>query len=321
MTEQTVRMFSNRIHSAWTLLTLGAIVACSGSENETPAPEESLEPGMNFAAASAVFKTADYTLAPGEEKYLCYATTFNEAFVAEAVSNAAQPTLHHIVFAKALAPEPEGFSECDVLFRLSWEPLYLSGAGASSLELPVGYGHQIAAGTQVVAQLHLLNASTQPVTDSIEITLRRSTVAQPKPVAAYAFGTFDVNLPPAQPSSLESTCEVKEPVRLLAAFPHMHLLGTRMTLNVSRAGGAFEKVFDRNPFDFDDQHLEALDLTLNAGDQAKTHCEYDNPHDQAITFGESTMNEMCFFVGFAADRDAIGGCVVGTPAGGSSGTE
>src|SRR5688572_11151885 len=98
MTEHGVRMFSNRIHAACTLLTLGAMVACGGSD-ETPAPaDETLAPGVHLTATGAIFKTADYTLAPGEEKYLCYATTFTDAFVAERVSHSARSTLHHIIF-------------------------------------------------------------------------------------------------------------------------------------------------------------------------------------------------------------------------------
>jgi hypothetical protein len=70
-------------------------------------------------------------------------------------------------------------------------------------------------------------------------------------------------------------------------------------------------VFERNPYDFDDQRLELLDLKLNAGDVTRVTCNYQNTTDQTITFGESTHNEMCFLVGFAADRESTSGCLVG----------
>jgi len=51
---------------------------------------------------------------------------------------------------------------------------------------------------------------------------------------------------------------------------------------------------------------------VNAGDVTRVTCNYENTTDETITFGESTKNEMCFLVGFAADRAGTGGCTVGT---------
>lgn len=286
-----------------------ALAACSSTKQEAPAAETVLPAGVTTTDDGAVFKTDEYTLDPGQERFLCFATNTDEELVIQTVSHTARPGLHHIIFSKANAPEPDGFSECDTLFKLTWEPLYLAGAGASSLDLPEGFAHRIAAGTQMVAQLHLLNTTTKPIRDSVEIRLRASQAEAPKPVAGYAFGNFDVHLPPMQPGSVQGECDVKEDVHLLAAFPHMHLLGKRLTFDVARAGGDFAQVYERNPYDFDDQHMESLDLSLSVGDRTRVNCEYENPYDHEVTFGESTLNEMCFLVGFAADRDKISGCM------------
>jgi hypothetical protein len=293
-----------------------ALAACSSGKHEagpTHAQEgpaaASVPVGISATDDGAVFKTDEYTLDPGQERFLCFAANADEDLVIQSVSHEARPGLHHVIFSKANAPEPDGFSECDTLFRFSWEPIYLTGAGASSLELPEGFAHRVAAGMQMVVQLHLLNTTDKPIRDSVEIRLRASKVEAPKPVAGYAFGNFDLHLPPLQPSSVQAECDVKEDVHILAAFPHMHLLGKRLTFEVARAGGAFAQVFERDPYDFDDQHMEALDLSLSVGDRTRVHCEYENPYDQEITFGESTTNEMCFLVGFAADREKISGCI------------
>jgi hypothetical protein len=286
-----------------------ALAACSSSKEEPPAVHAVLPAGITATDEGAVFKTEEYTVDPGQERFLCFAANTEKDLVVQTVSHEARPGLHHIIFSKTNAPEPDGFSECDTLFRLTWEPIYLTGAGASSLDLPDGFAHHIAAGTQMVAQLHLLNTTNKPIHDSVEIRLRASTAATPKPVAGYAFGNFDIHLPPSQPSSVQAECNVSEDLHLLAAFPHMHLLGKRLTFEVARAGGDFAQVYERNPYDFDDQHMENLDLSLSVGDRTRVNCEYDNPYDHEITFGESTTNEMCFLVGFAADRDKISGCM------------
>lgn len=293
------------------VLVAAALAACSSSkqEGQGPAAATALPTGVTVTDEGAVFRTGEYTVDPGQERFLCFAANSDTDLVIQTVSHTARSGLHHIIFSKTSAPEPDGFSECDTLFRLTWEPIYLTGAGSSSLDLPDGFAHHIAAGAQMVAQLHLLNTTDKAIHDSVEIRLSASKADAPKPVAGYAFGNFDVHLPPLQTSSVQGDCDVKEDVHLLAAFPHMHLLGKRLTFQVAHAGGDFAQVYERNPYDFDDQHMENIDLSLSVGDRTRVNCEYDNPYDHEITFGESTKDEMCFLVGFAADRDKISGCM------------
>jgi hypothetical protein len=169
------------------------------------------------------------------------------------------------------------------------------------------------AGTRLLAQLHLLNASTESVSDTAEIHMRPSLVANPRPMGTYALGNFGVNLPPMKPSTLESVCTVPSTVKLVAAFPHMHLLGRSLTFEVGPSADRLTKVFERNPYNFDDQRLELVNLTLNPGDVTRVTCNYENTTNETITFGESTNNEMCFLVGFAADQAGVSGCTVGSP--------
>jgi hypothetical protein len=273
-----------------------------------PDDEPAAEPGIHVGEQEVVFQTDTFTLEPSQERYLCYAVTTEEELVIDGYQSAGAPYLHHVVFSRATAPEPEGWSECDILFRYTWQPLFITGAGASELDFPEDSGHKIPAGTQLVVQLHLLNATEAPVNESVAITMKRSSSADPKPIGTYAFGTSDVQLPPSQESVLESVCTMEETVQLVAVFPHMHLLGTSMTFEVGKSEDAMNMVFKRDPYNFDDQHVELIDLTLEPGDVTRVRCSYDNPHDETITFGESTKNEMCFLIGFSADREGLMTC-------------
>jgi len=219
----------------------------------------------------------------------------------------------HDTFAKTTGTEPEGASDCDVLFRFNWEPLFLAGAGASEIRFPAGVGHVLPSGTRILAQLHLLNTSDEPVTDSAAIHMHPSLVKNPRPVGSYAFGDFNVSLPPLQASTIQSVCTVPDTVELVAGFPHMHLLGKSLTFETGPSMDKLTKVFERNPYSFDDQRIDLVTMTLNPGDVTRVTCNYDNTRNQTVTFGESTKNEMCFFLGFAAGRTGVGGCVVGTP--------
>jgi len=68
-------------------------------------------------------------------------------------------------------------------------------------------------------------------------------------------------------------------------------------------------VFTRDPYNFDDQHVETMAIDLAPGDLARVTCNYDNDTAHEVGFGESTTNEMCFFVGFAVGQDKLQSCL------------
>jgi hypothetical protein len=69
-------------------------------------------------------------------------------------------------------------------------------------------------------------------------------------------------------------------------------------------------LYARDPFNFDDQHMEKTKIKLEAGDKIRVTCDFmTNTSDNEVGFGESTNDEMCFFVGFAlGDAPAQADC-------------
>src|SRR5215207_623243 len=70
-----------------------------------------------------------YTLQPGEEKYFCYTMRLpadRDVAITKMTPTYGEAT-HHILVAQTIVPEPEGFSECNVLIRTTWIPLYGGG--------------------------------------------------------------------------------------------------------------------------------------------------------------------------------------------------
>lgn len=264
---------------------------------------------IDIGEDTAHFRTQSFTLQPGQERFLCFAATLEEDMAVAGYAVPAQEFVHHVVFVRTLAPEPDGMSECDVLFRRTWDPLFLAGAGESALDFPSDSGHALRAGTQLVAQLHLLNSGSEPVTKSAEITLKRSPLAQPRPIGAFVFGTQELQIEPGREVEVKAHCAMREPVHLVAAFPHMHLMGRALRFEVQGPTAAEPAtVFERVPYDFDNQHVELLDLELAPGDSTTVRCSYENTTDEVIRFGESTRSEMCFFVGFALDSPGLRSC-------------
>jgi hypothetical protein len=79
------------------------------------------------------------------------------------------------------------------------------------------------------------------------------------------------------------------PIKIIGIQPHMHLKGTHLTAEITRADGAKELLHDA-PFNFQDQHSYNEHTTIMPGDSIKTTCTYDAP----ARFGEGTNDEMCY---------------------------
>jgi hypothetical protein len=90
----------------------------------------------------------------------------------------------------------------------------------------------------------------------------------------------------------------------------MHQLGARMTIEVGKSLDAMRPLYARDPYSFDDQRMEKMKLKLEAGDMLRVTCDYKtNENDIVVNFGESSNDEMCFFVGFAlGDAPAQADC-------------
>ncbi len=260
-----------------------------------------------------VWQTEQFSLQAGQERYLCYAKTLEEDAVVNAYNSRGDRFVHHVIFSRARSPQTEGFEECDVSFRSSWEPLFLTGAGDTTLEFPADAGHRLTKGTQLIVQMHLLNVATAPVDGALTITMRKSATANPRPVSGYVFGTAAVELPPGETTEVVGTCAPRQDVKLIAGFPHMHMLGSSMTFEVGASASSLREVFKRDPFDFDDQRIEKLDLTVKAGEITRVRCTFDNTLDEIVRYGESSRNEMCFFVGFAVDQPRQSACLEVVP--------
>jgi hypothetical protein len=254
-----------------------------------------------------------FTIPAGEERFYCYTTNLKEDVVVDRFEFDTTPVVHHVVMSKSTVAVKDGFEECNELFRSSWNPLYVTGTGNSPLVAPEGAGYVLTAGTPIVLQLHLLNTTAEEVTDSVVVRMRKSPLEEVDPIRMVVFGTLGLALDPHSESSAVSACDNSESFDIFAVFPHMHYMGTSMVVEAGPDKDQLKEVFRRDPYDFDDQRMEQLTLPINAGDHVKVTCNYNNTTDKIITFGESSNDEMCFFIGFATGPKAdFAGCIGGS---------
>jgi hypothetical protein len=67
-----------------------------------------------------------------------------------------------------------------------------------------------------------------------------------------------------------------------------------MTLELGSTADDLQTIYARNDWNFDQQTVDTLDLDVQAGQYARITCNYDNTTDRTVTYGESSLDEMCF---------------------------
>ena len=89
----------------------------------------------------------------------------------------------------------------------------------------------------------------------------------------------------------------------------MHELGTKIAFETGASEAAMKPVYQRDPWVFGVQPIDPFTITLNSGDFVGATCTYDNSTGSDVTYGESTKNEMCYFVLFYTAYDHLDGCI------------
>ncbi len=259
------------------------------------------------AETLTIASTTPYALQPGDEKYYCYARTLTE----DTVFNGFTPTYgqgtHHILLAEAIAGEPEGFSECSVLFKTTWIPLFVGGKGTQAVKFPQGTGYKVPKGTQILLQLHLQNPGVAPVTDSTSVVMEKIAAGTPfTPAGIFGMDNRAIAIAPNQTGySTEMTCSPeKKTLNVFSTFAHMHKHGQ----HISVMRNDTEVVYD-SAWNFDLQTAVPKTLSITPADKLKLKCTYDNATAKSVAYGESSDDEMCAFVFYYTPFDRLDGCV------------
>ena len=170
--------------------------------------------------------------------------------------------------------------------------------GTPGLTFPTGTAMTLAAGTQVVLQLHMLNATAGPEQPSAIINLVGSNDTSLTQVGLLIAGTLNISIPPHQTGvKVQGGCAAPfDMPNIFATFPHMHQLGTNIDISLTATGSKTPNVLIDKAWDFGNQGVYPATGAAKKGDQVSVQCTYDNPSDNTVVFGESTTNEMCLGV-------------------------
>lgn len=256
-------------------------------------------------------ESTPYTLQPGEEKYFCYTIRLpadRDVAITKMTPKYGAGT-HHLLAVQTIATEPEGFSECNVLIRTTWIPLYTGGLNTGALELPDGIGFRpLERGQQILMQLHLQNATDAPITDTT--SLRLDFVDQTpeiQPASIYGLDNRKIAVPPRAQATTSMMCPASKDLEVFAVLGHMHKQGVH--LDFSRGATAGSEMLYEESWKFEEQPVTLKSFRVNKGDNLHLRCTHENASDKTLTYGESSDTEMCSFVMYYAPATTLDGCI------------
>ncbi len=297
-----------------------ALAACSSPNssgngndggNNTGNPDGGTNGGADAAMPPGATRLiqSDWTIQPGTERYNCQRLTVDHDVYVTKIQPIEPVGTHHTLLSYVTNPtKPDGFEADCGTFDPSWIMIFASGVGSPNLQMPDGVALKIPAGSQIVLNLHLFNASDGVLDgtsgyDVWEVDPSQvnsiANVALAGPVPYFAVdGNPSVTKIPADGNdhTVSASCTMDQARDFFAVFPHMHQIGKHIKIWVHTAAGGDQTVYDED-YDFNNQRFASFDsIHLAQGDTINVTCTFNNDTGSPVGFGESSTDEMCFAI-------------------------
>ena len=210
--------------------------------------------------------------------------------------------VHHLLVYRVDAKEKISATpaKCQNVVKPGWKLYYAWAPGTPAAVLPAEAGYRLPGGdsTHYIVNVHYSNLTAldgEKDATSIEFC---SDKPRQFDADVLAVGSTSFNIPPHAEKTIECTSNAAiipstAPYTIFQTWPHMHLLGTRLSTEIRHADGTTSMLTDR-PFDFYSQLTYPLSQTLEKSDKLVTRCTWNNTTGNSVSFGEDTAEEMCF---------------------------
>lgn len=219
--------------------------------------------------------------------------------------------LHHVVLfhdtTGSFADAPAEGRACSVFGDTGFEFMYAWGPGGTPLSFPDGVGMRVPANASLVIQMHYYD-SGDPNPDQTGVGVKLADAVDSE-VRLDILGPVTFNIPAGESAWQESDkwryrSELGD-YRILAVWPHMHLLGTQFDMGITHDDGSETCLVDLDGYNFHDQVTLQYEtpVPFADGDSIKVTCTWDNSADnpyqvndppQDVGWGEDSEDEMCF---------------------------
>jgi hypothetical protein len=229
---------------------------------------------------------------PGTEGYVCVRKTVDEDLYVNGFEAIIPAGTHHTLLTMGTPNGPDGVSECTAADN-QMRSVFGSGLGTDPLNFPPGLAVKIPKGTQLLLNLHLFDTGMDPISGTSGTRVRTIPKSEVTNVAeGILAGAVAISVPPGETKTTIGHCTMTSDVTIFAVAPHMHKLGIHEKVV---AEATSETVLLDADYSFDEQSYRLIDpIVLQKGDKIRVECTHRNTTDKLVTFGESTLTEMCF---------------------------
>jgi Copper type II ascorbate-dependent monooxygenase, C-terminal domain len=277
-------------------------------------------PGTDLAppAAGQGFQIAtvpgSITVQPGQEQFLCYYKTLPntaEVDVGEYDSWMTPGSSHHFITYQVgtgviggTGSQPDGTLQTCAFGGGTW--MYATSVSGQiiSMKMPDGVGLPLAAGTQVMLNMHFINPGSTPVYPQVKLNLLYVQNIKYKAAAMVSFNT-SINVPAATSAgpgvqTVKGTCTAPSGANFFLMSTHTHKHATAADVNYISKGVTTNIV---HTTDWEHPSVGVWNspnfLTVQSGDSFTYSCTYSNSGSAAVTVGETAAsNEMCMAIGY-----------------------
>ena len=235
-----------------------------------------------------------WKLDPGSEGYWCTRVTVAEDIWVNGFRALAPLGTHHATLGKD-AGGPDGTFRCGG-FSTGSELLFGSGVGTDPMQLPDGLAVKIAAGEQLLLNLHVNNVGQDVLTGTSAVEVL--TMAPGGVVHEVGFVLAGLSggltVVPGQ-STQTGRCTPGQDVTLLTVGPHMHTRGVHQLVTTAQGTEPPVVLFD-GAYSFSSQsaHWLPQPVVVSPGGHIDVICTYQNDSPSTLVFGEHTSDEMCY---------------------------
>ena len=285
----------------------------SPSKSSKPSPSEnpSQDASDNLANLSSPLRVTITVpqVPPGEESTKCLKVRLPNTGAVEIgrVHNVLSEASHHLVVSAVTDPnetESDLFDCAPFRAVLIGAPLTVSQKKDDVILLPDGVAFPLEASQLMHLEMHYINLGSEPadVTATSDLYPLKSPGSNIQEASFVIIGTLDIQIPAnsqyEHPVSYVPMPDALAGVNIYGATGHTHRFGTEAKLAISGPDGADPTVIYNPPnYLWSEAELKFFDTPIHVpqGGGFTFQCAWNNPTDAIVPYGESALQEMCFF--------------------------
>lgn len=256
------------------------------------------------------------TVAPGQENTQCVILRLSntEAIKVHQMRNLLSAGSHHLIVYKddmdtAERTTPYNCQPFTGALNPSGmvAPVMITQRAEDALTLPDKVAYTFAPNQMIRIEMHFINSTDAP----IDVDATSEFYAVPEAQIAYEanilfIGTPDINVPAGAAMDVHAFFTPSRAqldlsgAKFFAITGHTHHMGTNVTISTATTkGGPLTSIYAPTPFVWSEPEttVHKPEFTIPDGLQSgfDITCSYRNTSGQAVKFGESANDEMCFF--------------------------